>query len=111
MSRECDAQDIPFLLAFLSCAMFLFRGVDRTVVTNKDPPEMVEKMNRLIRAHKANFNSDVRVLCKLSYVFFGAQGCTPNLHSLHHMIRHLLDVKGHPTFEMIVERLVSTRRV
>ncbi len=23
------------------------------------------------------------------------------------MIRHLIDVKGHPTFEMIVERLAS----
>jgi len=92
---------------FLSCAMFLFRGADRTVVTSEDSPEKLASMNRLVSSHRTNFDMDVEVLCKLCELVFGAQGCTHNLHSLHHMIRHLLAVKGHPTFEMIVERLAS----
>jgi len=92
---------------FLSCAMFLFRGGDNTCVTSEDPPAKLESMNRAIIDYRRNFDKDVEVLCKLCELIFGAQGCTPNLHSLHHMIRHLIDVKGHPTFEMIVERLAS----
>jgi hypothetical protein len=92
---------------FLSCAMFLFRGADRTIVTSKDSPGKLEATNRTISDHRRNFDKDVEVLCKLCELVFGAPGCTPNLHSLHHMIRHLLVIKGHPTFEMIVERLAS----
>jgi hypothetical protein len=92
---------------FLSCAMFLFRGGDNTIATSEDPPGKLESTNRAIIDHIRNFDKDVEVLCKLCELIFGAQECTPNLHSLYHMIRHLLDVKGHPTFEMIVERLAS----
>lgn len=92
---------------FLSCSMFLFRGADKTVITSKQSPEKLERTNRIIATHRLNFDKDVEVLCKLCELLFGPQGCTPNLHSLHHMIRHLLVVKGHPTFEMIVERLAS----
>ena len=87
---------------FLSCAMFLFRGADMTIVTSKDSPEKLEQTNRTFSDHRRNFEKDVEVLCKLCELVFRAQGCTPNLHSLYHMIRHLLVVKGHPTFEMIV---------
>ena len=89
---------------FLSCAMFLFRGADRTVETN---PENVAATNEIITSHRRDFIKDVEVLAKLCEGLIGPSGCSPNLHSLHHMIRALLDMKGHPTFEMIVERLVS----
>ena len=96
-----------FYWRVLSCAMFLFRGADRTVATTRDSQEQVHAQNRLILEHRQNFDKDVEVLCKLCEEVFGALGCTPNLHSLHHMIRRLIVLKGHPTFEMIVERLVS----
>jgi hypothetical protein len=89
---------------FISCAMFLFRGADGTVQTN---PEYVADTNREIIGHRYNFDKDVEVLAKLCEGVIGPSGCSPNLHSLHHMIRRLLHLKGHPTFEMIVERLVS----
>ena len=89
---------------FLSCAMFLFRGANRTVQTC---PENVAATNEIITAHRRDFNKDVEVLAKLCEGLTGPCACSPNLHSLHHMIRALLNMKGHPTFEMIVERLVS----
>ena len=61
----------------------------------------------MIIHHRNNFEKDVEILCKWCEDVFGPSGCTPNLHSLHHMIRRLIVLKGHPTFEMIVERLVS----
>ena len=85
--------------------MFLFRGADRTVATTRDSQEQVDAQNRLILDHRHNFDKDVEVLCKLCEEVFGASGCTPNLHSLLQMIRRLVVLKGHPTFEMIVERL------
>lgn len=91
---------------FISCTMFLFRGADRCVATIHDPIEVIERKNELIRYHRLNFDKDVEVLCKLCEATFGPTSCTPNLHSLHHMIRRLIEIKGHPTFEMIVERLV-----
>ena len=91
--------------------MFLFRGADTTIVTDKDLPEKIESTNMAITHHRTNFDSDVKVLCKLSELIFGPTGCTPNLHSLHHMIRQLIHLKGHPTFEMIVERLVSLANI
>ena len=92
---------------FLSCAMFLFRGADDTWATSANSEEEVARANELILHHRQNFDKDVEVLCKLCEETFGASSCTPNLHSLHHMIRRLIVLKGHPTFEMIVERLVS----
>ena len=92
---------------FLSIVMFLFRGADRTCATSGDSKEKVESMNRLILEHRKFFDKDVEVLCKLCEEVLGPTSCTPNLHSLHHMIRRLIVLKGHPTFEMIVERLVS----
>ena len=84
--------------------MFLFRGADRTIETIADN---VEATNKLILDHRRDFDKDVEVLAKLCEGVLGPSSCTPNLHSLHHMIRKLVDLKGHPTFEMIVERLVS----
>lgn len=92
---------------FLSCVMFLFRGADRTFSTSTNSVEHLEATNATILEHRSNFDKDVEVLCKLCEEVFGATSCTPNLHSLHHMIRRLIVLKGHPTFEMIVERLVS----
>ena len=89
---------------FLSCAMFLFRGGDKTCQTNE---ELVESTDRVIIAHRLNFDKDVEVLAKLCEGVIGPSSCSPNLHSLYHMIRKLIELKGHPTFEMIVERLVS----
>jgi hypothetical protein len=93
---------------FLSCAMFLFRGADRTSATAAESKEV---QDRVILQHRMNFDKDVEVLCKLCEEVFGPSSCTPNLHSLHHMIRRLIVLKGHPSFEMIVERLVSLIRV
>ena len=87
--------------------MFLFRGADNAAVTKEDPQAKVANVNDLITHRRKNFDVDVTVLCKLSKLIFGPTGCTPNLHSLHHMIRYLLEMKGHPSFEMIIERLVS----
>jgi len=92
---------------FVSCTMFLFRGGDRAVVTANDSEDTIERRNLMIVDQRKNFDKDVEVLCKLAELVFGPSGCTPNLHSLHHMIRRLICLKGHPTFEMIVERLVS----
>ncbi len=92
---------------FLSCAMYLFRGAEVPIVTREDSPECLARKNRLISQYRRNFDKDVEVLCKLCELLFGCQGCTPNLHSLHHMIRHLLIIKGHPYLEMVVERLAS----
>ena len=94
---------------FLSCAMFCFRGADRTSATAADSEEALEAKNRVIIEHRKNFDNDVEVLGKLCEEVFGPTGCSPNLHSLHHMIRRLIVLKGHPTFEMIVERLVSIK--
>ena len=88
---------------FVSCAMFLFRGVDQAVETNT---ENVADRNKAIIAHIKNFDKDVEVLAKLFEDLIGPSGCSPNLHNLHHVLRKLVDLKGHPTFEMIVERLV-----
>ena len=88
--------------------MFLFRGSDKTTVTDDASEEQVHAINRVIIDHRLNFEKDVEVLCKLCEDILGPSSCTPNLHSLHHMITRLIDIKGHPTFEMIVERLVST---
>jgi hypothetical protein len=107
MSTEYNVACIPFALAFLVLRNVLFMGADRNVINSKDSLEKLENTNREIVAHRLNFDKDVEVLCKLCELLFGAQGCTPNLHSLHNMIRHLLVVKGHPAFEMIVEHLAS----
>ena len=84
--------------------MILFRGADRTVQTH---PKDIADSNREILGHRYNFDNDVEVLAKLCEDVMGPSGCSPKSHSLHHMIRKLLDLKGHPTFEMIVERLAS----
>jgi hypothetical protein len=84
--------------------MFLFRGADRTVATAADSKEVLEVQNAIILKHM-----NVDVLGKLCEEVSGPSSCTPNLHSLHHMIRRLIVLKGHPTFEMIVERLVSIK--
>ena len=54
-----------------------------------------------------NFDKDVEVLAKLCKGLIGPSGCSPNLHSLHHMIRKLFDLKGHPACNMRVECLAS----
>jgi len=90
----------------LSCAMFLFRGADRTVQTN---PENVAATNEIINAHRRGFAKDVEVLGKVCEDLIGPCACSPKLHSLHHVIRALLDMGGHPTFEMILEHLVRNR--
>ncbi len=95
---------------FFPCTMFLFRGENMTVVTDKDTPKKIEPTNRVITHHRTNFDAGVKVLCTLSEIIFGPMGCTPNLHSLHHMIRQLIHLKG-PTFEMIVERLVIAANI
>jgi len=84
--------------------MFLFRGADRAQQTNQ---EEVAATNEIITVHRRNFDKDVEILAKLCEGLIGPCACSPNLQSLHHMIRKLLDLKGHPTFEMIVERLGS----
>ena len=89
---------------FLSCAMFLFRGGDKYCQTNV---ELVESTDRVIIAHRLNFDKDVEVLAKLCEGVIGPSSCSPNLHSRYHMIRKLIELKGHSTFEMIAERLVS----
>ena len=89
--------------------MFCFRGADRTSATAADSEEALEAKNRVILEYRKNFDHDVEVLGKLCEEVFGPTGCSPNLHSLHHMIRRLIVLKGHPTFEMIVERLVSIK--
>jgi len=93
---------------FLSCAMFLFRRTDETWATISNSEEEVKRANDLILHHRGNFDRDVEVLCKLCEEIVGPTSCTPNLHSLHHIIRRLVVLKGHPTFEIIVKRLVST---
>ena len=92
---------------FLSSTMFLFRGAQRIVLKSDASHETIENTNIMIENHRKNFNVDVEVLCILCEEVLGPSSCSPNLHSLHHMIRKLVDIKGHPTFEMIVERLVS----
>jgi len=87
--------------------MFLFRDADESWATTNNSKEDVEKANLIILHHRENFDKDVEALCKLCEQVFGSSSCTPNLHSLHHMIRRLVVLKGHYTFEMIVERLVS----
>ncbi len=82
--------------------MFLFWDAYTNVVTHKDASEKKESANSAIIHHRKYFNADVIVLCKLFELIFGPMGCTPKFHSLHHMIRQLIRLKGHPTFEMIV---------
>jgi hypothetical protein len=89
---------------FFSCAISCFREADRTSATAADSKEVLQARNTIILKHRKNFDMDVNVLCKLCE---GPSSCTPNLHSLHHMIRSLIVLKGHPTFEIIVWRLVS----
>ena len=73
---------------------------------SSDSEEKVEN-NKIILLHSKIFDNDVEVLCKLCEKVLGPTSCTPSLHSLHHMIRRLIVLKGNPTFEMIVERLKS----
>jgi hypothetical protein len=114
-SFSCDVSilDTVYFLywRFLSCAMFLYRGADRTVATAANSTELLQARNAVILKHKKNFDMDVDILCKLCEEVFGPSSCTPNLHSLHHMIRRLIVLKSHPTFEMIVERLVSNSEI
>ena len=94
-------------LRFISFTMFLFWDADTCVATINGPIEALErKINNLVRYHRLNFDKDVELLCKLSEDTFGPTSCTPNLLSLHRMIMRLIEIKGHPTFEIIVERLV-----
>ena len=95
---------------FLSCAMFLFRGqiaLARRLQTLKGYYKHVIRLFSL--KQRKNFAMNVYVLCKLCEEVFGPSSYTPNLHSLHPMIRSLTILKGHPTFEMIVEHLVSIK--
>ena len=87
--------------------MFLFGDADESWATINNSKEDVEKAKLIILHHRQNFDKGVEVLCKLCEQAFGSSSYTPNLHSLHHMIRRLVVVKGHSTFEMIGERLVS----
>jgi len=84
--------------------MFLFRGADNNAVTKEDPRPKVANVNDIITHRRKNFDADVTVLYKLSELIFGPTGCTPNLHSLQHMIRYPIELKGHPSFEIIAER-------
>ena len=93
------------VLCYAPC--FLFRGAHRTVQID---PEKVEATIQVIMAHRRGYDKDVKVHAKLCEGVLGPTSRTLNLHSLHHMIRKLVDMKGHPTFEMIVERLVSKLR-
>jgi len=89
--------------------MFCFRGADRTSATAADSEKDLKARNWVIIEHKKDFDNDVEVLGKLCEDVFGLTGCSPSLHSLHYMIRRLIVLKGHSTFEMIVERLVSIK--
>jgi hypothetical protein len=97
-------------LALFVLRDIVFRGADRTVATAAYSTEVLQARNAAILKHMKNFDMDVDVLCKLCEEVFGPSSCTPYLHSLHHMIRRLIVLKGHPTFEMIVERLVSIKK-
>ena len=92
---------------FVSCAMFLFRGSNGLRVLESDPPEKLDRNNAIIARRRANFEADVTVLCILVERHIGAKGCTPNLHSLFCAMTHLVRMKGHPKFELMIERLVS----
>ena len=83
--------------------MFLFRGGGRTCQTNE---ENVESTNKAITAYRLNFDKDLEVLAKLCEGVLGPSSCSSNLHSLYHMTRKLIELKGHPTVETIVERVV-----
>ena len=104
-------QHFHLLWRFISVAMFLLRGADGLRVTEEqaaDDPELVRKANIRIERRRDNFDADVNVLCKLMATIIGAKGLTPNLHDLFCVIGWLLRRKGHPKFELGIERLVST---
>ena len=73
--------------------MFLFRRVDHIVDTN---PENVTATNAIIASHRRDFSKDVEVLAKLCEGLIGPCGCSPNLHSLHHIIRALFGYERSP---------------
>ncbi len=79
-------------------------GGRESVQTNE---ELVESTDIAITAHRLNFDKDVEVLAKLCEDVLGPSSCSPNLHSQYHMIRELIELIEHPTFEMIVERFDS----
>ena len=77
------------------------------MLTSNASPKRLENLNKLIEDNRRNVDADIDVIYKLCEEVIGPADCSPKLHSLHHMIRKLVVIQGHPTFEMIVERLVS----
>lgn len=87
--------------------MFLFRGSNGLRVLDTDPPGKLERVNAIIARRRSNFEADVTVLCILVERLIGAKGCTPNLHSLFCSMTSLVRTKGHPKFELMIERLMG----
>ena len=69
-------------------------------------PELLRLTNLKIERRRSLFDADVTVLCKLVEAIFGPKGCSPNLHDLYCVVGWLLRRKGHPKFELGIQRLV-----
>jgi hypothetical protein len=100
---------------FVSAAMFLLRGSTFTKCTGEgyEPndivlKEIIESRNQVILRQRRECIANIKSFCSLAQRYLNPSALSPNLHGLYCMIPYLMDMCGHPKFEICIERLVGS---
>ena len=67
----------------------------------------IREVNEKISRHRREFIADAKDCCIMAQQLLGASTLSLNLHAWFCMIPYLMDLCGHPKFEICIERLVS----
>ena len=98
---------------FVSAAMFLLRGGPKLRFTGDGLEgeafeNKFKEVNERIERHRRDFKADTKACCIMAQQLLCASALSPNLHAWFCMIPFMLEMCGHPKFEVCIERLVSS---
>ena len=99
---------------FVSAAMYLLRGAFKIQccrdAVSKDDIDMKDKLEDIIHTIlrlRRECIANIKCCCILIQLILPVSTLSPNLHAWRCMITHLMDLCGHPKFEICIERLLS----
>ncbi len=98
---------------YVSAAMFLLRGSASTRCTGEglNPSGLILKMvveskNEIILRQRRECIENIKSCCILAQLYLKPSALNPNLHVWFCMIPFLMEMCGHPKFEICIEWLV-----
>ena len=101
---------------FVSAAMYLLRGAFNKEFNGKQSgmddnarKEYIDEANKRITRQRRECIANIKCCCILVQQCLPVSALSPNLHAWRCMIPYLMEICGHPKFEICIERLVSPR--